>query len=224
MTFQPYISNVLSELVNESGLSQRQFAKVHGLNYSVLNGLISQNRPGSMQTAIELANKLKQPVTRFVPPEKANLFGLHRDSESDEGADAVFDVPVSGIVNAGPEDEIPDEADLGTRRVPLDWLTIRGETAPAKFRFLRVAGYSMDGFGIFDGDYVLVQLRPFEISDGDFVVARVEGDSTLKQYKKDREGFMLAAGNPKFAPRFFPEMSRKVTITGKVIRVIRYLD
>ena len=68
---------------------------------------------------------------------------------------------------------------------------------PAATFFVRVQGDSMIGEGIHDGDLLVVDrsLRP---ASGDIVIAAVDGEFTVKTYRKDRDGIRLEPANPDF--------------------------
>lgn len=53
--------------------------------------------------------------------------------------------------------------------------------------YARVSGDSMKDAGISDGDIVVVD-KALEAKDGDFVVAFIDGDFTIKQFKIDKSG------------------------------------
>lgn len=53
--------------------------------------------------------------------------------------------------------------------------------------YARVSGDSMRDAGISDGDIVVVD-KSLDVSDGDFVVASVDGEFTIKQFKLDKSG------------------------------------
>lgn len=63
--------------------------------------------------------------------------------------------------------------------------------------FVRVEGDSMVGAGISDGDLLVVDrsLRP---ADGDVVIASVDGDFTVKTYRRDKSGVRLEPANPNY--------------------------
>ena len=75
---------------------------------------------------------------------------------------------------------------------------------PALFRprpdfLLRVEGQSMIGVGIEHGDLIAVHRTP--VADaGRIVVARLEGEITVKRLARDDEGWQLLSANPAFAP------------------------
>ena len=68
---------------------------------------------------------------------------------------------------------------------------------PAATFFVRVQGDSMIGEGIHDGDLLVVDrsLRP---ASGDIVIAAVDGEFTVKTYRKDRDGVRLEPANPDY--------------------------
>lgn len=53
--------------------------------------------------------------------------------------------------------------------------------------YARVSGDSMKDAGIGDGDIVVVD-KALDAKDGDFVVAFIDGDFTIKQFKMDQSG------------------------------------
>lgn len=69
---------------------------------------------------------------------------------------------------------------------------------PAATFFVRVSGESMMDEGIRDGDILVVDrsLRP---TNGDVIVAAVDGEFTVKTYRKDAEGVHLIPANPDFS-------------------------
>jgi repressor LexA len=86
---------------------------------------------------------------------------------------------------------------------------------------LRVAGDSMIGAGILDGDLVAIALRP-DAESGDIVVARLDDEITLKRLRRRAGAVELWAENPAFAPiRMDP--TREFAIEGVVLGVVRRL-
>ena len=84
---------------------------------------------------------------------------------------------------------------------------------------LQVAGDSMTGLGIMDGDTVVVERRE-SADDGDVVVALVdESEATLKRmYRKD--GLVeLRAANPEHEDRRLPP--ERVRVQGRLRALLR---
>ena len=101
-------------------------------------------------------------------------------------------VPVLGRVAAGP----PIGADAGL----ADTLTLDARlfsTAPDYL--LRVQGDSMIEDGILDGDLVGVKRTP-EARDGQTVVARLDGELTIKRLSRSTDALRLLPRNPAYAP------------------------
>lgn len=82
---------------------------------------------------------------------------------------------------------------------------------------LTVKGDSMIGALINEGDIALVQKNK-EPRDGDIVAACVDGDCTLKFFRKDKKGVYLEAANDNY-PIIRPKNS--LTIEGVVINILR---
>ncbi len=64
---------------------------------------------------------------------------------------------------------------------------------------LRIEGDSMIDDGIFDGDLVAIKRTP-EAQNGQIVVARIDGEITIKRLKLTRQQIILLPRNPAYAP------------------------
>ena len=81
---------------------------------------------------------------------------------------------------------------------------------------LRVKGDSMKNAGIFDEDYVVV--RPQKTAtNGEIVVAMMEGEATVKRFFKEKERVRLQPENDELEPIY----ARDVEIVGRVVGVCR---
>src|SRR5690606_30469145 len=113
--------------------------------------------------------------------------------ESDRSRkDGSLELPVLGRVAAG----APIGADAGVQRVL--------RFAPALFPLrpdylLRVHGDSMRDEGILDGDLVAVK-RGSDARDGQVVVARLDGELTIKRLQLRGQSVRLLPRNPDYAP------------------------
>jgi repressor LexA len=87
---------------------------------------------------------------------------------------------------------------------------------------LRVAGDSMTGDHIADGDYVLVHCQP-DAADGDIVVAVLSGDATVKRLRRQGGAIVLEPSNPAYPPIAVPADASSFRIAGKVVGVYRKL-
>jgi len=91
---------------------------------------------------------------------------------------------------------------------------------PRAHYLLRVAGESMRGAGILDGDLLAVHRTP-EARDGQIVVARVDGEVTVKRFRRQGRTIRLLPENPGFAPLVVDPARRDVAIEGIGVGVIR---
>ena len=89
---------------------------------------------------------------------------------------------------------------------------------PAATYFVRVEGDSMVGAGISDGDLLVVDrsLRP---ADGDVIIASVDGDFTVKTYRRDKSGVSLEPANPNY-PVISLRAGQELDYFGKVTACI----
>lgn len=108
------------------------------------------------------------------------------------GRPELMALPVLGRVAAG----VPIGPDLGQDQEL--WLDGRLFARRPDY-LLRVQGDSMIDDGIFDGDLVGVHRTP-EARNGQTVVARVDGEMTIKRLQRERDRIRLLPRNPAYAP------------------------
>ena len=89
---------------------------------------------------------------------------------------------------------------------------------PAATYFVRVEGDSMIGAGIHDGDLLVVDrsLRP---ANGDVIIASVDGDFTVKTYRRDKDGIHLEPANDAY-PIITIKSGQQLDYFGKVTACI----
>ncbi|NNM04653.1 MAG: repressor LexA [Gemmatimonadetes bacterium] len=126
---------------------------------------------------------------------------------------SAMELPLLGTVAAGlPIEAIREQESL---TVPLDMVR------PGKDNFvLRVEGDSMIDEQIRDGDYIVVSSQQ-TASDGEVVVALVEGDSvTVKRlFRESGDKIRLQPANASMAPILVD--AADVTVQGVVVGLIR---
>ena len=105
------------------------------------------------------------------------------------------------------------------RLLDLNELLIKNP--PATF-FVKVAGDSMTGAGINDGDTLIVD-RSIEAANGKIVIAVVNGELTVKRLVKSNNSYRLVAENPNYAPLEISEESQ-FEIWGVVTSVIHQFE
>ncbi len=120
-------------------------------------------------------------------------------------------IRVLGTVEAG----IPSPAEeVHLETINLEEHLIRN---PQATYLLRVQGESMLDAGILPGDAVLVERRK-EAKTGDIVIAEVDGDWTMKVFRKRGRRVSLEPANPNY-PTIIPK--QHLRIAAVVIAVIR---
>ena len=105
------------------------------------------------------------------------------------------DIPILGKIVAGIPllsdqhllGHVPEAAVKALFKTPPDFL-------------LQVQGESMSGAGILNGDLIAVR-QADDAENGEIVVAYMDGETTVKRFRRDEEGRVeLEAENPEFPP------------------------
>ena len=121
----------------------------------------------------------------------------------------LVNVPIVGTITAG-------QPILAVQNID-SYFPIPSEYMPNEETFmLMVKGDSMINAGIFNGDKILVQ-RQSHAKNGDFVVALIEDEVTVKTFYKENGFYRLQPENDTMEPIIVPELQ----ILGKVIGLFR---
>lgn len=122
-----------------------------------------------------------------------------------------FAIPMAGSVQAGfpsPEEEALCDV------MSMDEYLI---TKPDASFLLKVTGDSMTGAGIMDGDLVIIE-KGREPKTDDIVIAEVDGEWTMKYFRRQGKQVVLVAANSKY-PDIKPRS--ELRLGGVVTAVIR---
>jgi len=118
-------------------------------------------------------------------------------------------IPIKGVISAGTLQEAV-EADLGT--ITLDMLFPNLDRLFA----IRVAGQSMKGADIHDGDYVL--LIDDDIPEGGIGAVLYDGETSLKRVYHEEDGLRLEPCNPEYDDiHIEPDVFEEVTLLGRYV-------
>jgi SOS regulatory protein LexA len=124
---------------------------------------------------------------------------------------SAFAIPMAGSVQAGfPSPEEEALCDI----MSIDEYLI---SKPDASFLLQVSGDSMIGEGIMEGDLVVVE-KGRQPRNGDVVIAEVDGEWTMKYFKKQGGQVILEAANPKY-PIIRPKS--ELRLSGVVTAVVR---
>lgn len=126
---------------------------------------------------------------------------------------ALLSLPLVGRVAAGAP--ILSEGHI-EQRFALDPALFR----PRPHFLLRVEGDSMVGAGILDGDLIAVHRTPEALS-GQIVVARLEGEITVKRLQHSTAGLRLLSANPAYSPIEISQDISDFAIEGLYVGSIR---
>jgi repressor LexA len=142
-------------------------------------------------------------------PEHAGVADLVDEADRRAAQPAPAYVPVVGRIAAGG----PILAEQAVEEVfPLP----RELVGEGSLFLLRVAGDSMVGAAITDGDWVVVRQQP-TADNGDIVAAMIDGEATVKTLQRRDKHVWLLPQNPAYDPI----QGDAATILGRVVTVLR---
>ncbi|WP_291815529.1 transcriptional repressor LexA [Cellulomonas sp.] len=189
-------------------------------------GLTSPSSVKHQLTALERKGYLRRDPNRpraieVVQPDDARAVGpwaartdrstLGPDTPERDNAPAPSYVPVVGRIAAGgpilAEQVVEDVFPLPRQLV--------GE---GELFLLKVAGDSMIDAAICDGDWVVVRRQPVA-ENGEIVAAMIDGEATVKTFKRTDGHVWLLPHNPAYAPID----GAGATVLGRVVSVLRSL-
>ena len=171
-----------------------------------------QRRMPSYQEMMEMLDVKSKSVVHFWVKKLIDADFLERDQTGHLSLTGqAFAIPLVGAVAAGfpsPAEEVLCDV------LSMDeYLVTRPETS----FLLQVSGDSMTGAGIMEGDLVIIE-KGREPKSGDIVIAEVDGEWTMKYFRKQGKKIYLEAANPKY-PVITPRT--ELQLGGVVTAVIR---
>ena len=140
-----------------------------------------------------------------------------------EGGLHFFNPDTSGqgvwLAGEGVSAGFPSPADdFKETRISLDKVAVKNEAATF---YARVAGQSMIGAGLDDGDLLVID-RSLEPQDGKIAVCLIDGDFTVKRLKVEKDCIWLIAENKRYKPIQVTE-ENELMIWGIVTHVLKAL-
>jgi len=154
-----------------------------------------------------------------VVPLRRPASGTGGDVLSLDGRADLAEIPILGRVAAGQPILAVENA---TDTVKIDRMLL-GPSVGREVFGLRIVGDSMIEDGIFDGDYVFIKKTP-TASNGDIVVAMIEGEATVKRYYPEGDRIRFQPANSSMQPIIVRRSEFKsVDLLGIVVGVYRKL-
>jgi len=195
---QTRVLDVIQQSIRDEGRPPTRAEIADALGFRSINAAESHLRALERRGAIRLQGGASRGIQCLVP--------LDDDDHDEPG------LPVIGKVAAG----VPIDSIAHIEKV----VPVRSELfSPAPDYLLRVQGDSMIDIGIFDGDLLAVR-KSDTARHGDVVVARVDGEVTVKRLDRSPKGVRLLAENQNYEPIAIAHDS-EFFIEGHAVGVIR---
>jgi repressor LexA len=209
---QHKVLDVIRDSVERRGYppSMREIGEAVGLTStsSVAHQLATLEKKGFLRRD---PNRPRAVEVRTPKPEPDDVSAAAAFDETDSGnaRPAATYVPLVGRIAAGG----PILAEQAVEDVfPLP----RQVVGDGTLFLLQVKGDSMVDAAICDGDWVVVRQQPVA-DNGDIVAAMIEGEATVKTFKRRDGHIWLMPHNPNYAP--IP--GEEATVLGRVTAVLR---
>ena len=195
---QTRVLDVVQQSIRDEGRPPTRAEIADALGFRSINAAESHLRALERRGAIRLQGGASRGIQCLVPLD---------DEDHDEPG-----LTVIGKVAAG----VPIDSVAHIEKV----VPVRSELfSPAPDYLLRVQGDSMIDIGIFDGDLLAVR-KSDTARHGDVVVARVDGEVTVKRLDRSPKGVRLLAENQNYEPIVIAPDS-EFFIEGHAVGVIR---
>ena len=196
------LGRTIAARMKELNLSYRKLETVCGVKFPTLHHII--NKPDQASITIpnfmRLVKWLGRPAEDFVNGAQAETLKLK-----------LFQARVSAGAGEMLLAADSEEFELLPALVNLKKV--------AQTYLVRVAGDSMEGAGIFDGDLLIVE-HTEEANLGEIVVANIEGQMFVKQLAREGKKRVLRSANPKY-PDAIALPAKEQPIQGRVTHAIR---
>ncbi|MFA6494836.1 MAG: S24 family peptidase [Candidatus Paceibacterota bacterium] len=136
----------------------------------------------------------------------------------------IVSIPIVGAANCGQPTLFADTRIEGILRISRRIVNQSNDVFAVKAEGSSMNRANIKGLSIDDGDYVVVDRRPFEPQNGDYVLAIIDEMGTIKKFTWEKESgdiVLVSQSSEEHAPiHIWPEDQRMI-ISGKVVCVIK---
>lgn len=134
-------------------------------------------------------------------------------------------VPILGSANCGPAMIYAEQKVDGYLRISGRLLSKKRDTFAIKAEGYSMNKANINGESIEDGDYVVVDPAYRSLKNGDYVLAIIDNNATIKRYFNDKDNhriILLAESSASFSPIFIHyQEASSFLVNGRIIQVIK---
>jgi SOS regulatory protein LexA len=137
----------------------------------------------------------------------------------------IISIPIVGAANCGQPTLFADQRVIeGVLRISRRIVNQSNDVFAVKAEGLSMNRANIKGLSIDDGDYVVVDRRPFEPRNGDYVLAIIDDMGTIKKFTWEKESgdiVLVSQSSEEHAPIHIRPEDQRMIISGKVVCVIK---
>ena len=134
-------------------------------------------------------------------------------------------VPIFGSANCGPAMVYAEQRVDGYLRISGRLLSKKRDIFAIKAEGYSMNKANINGESIEDGDYVVVDPTYRSLKNGDYVLAVIDNNATIKRYFNDKDNrriILLAESSASFSPIFIHyQEASNFLVNGRIIQVIK---
>jgi len=209
------------------GWSQRELAKRIGISYGTISKVETDKQPNvSARVVLGIARELGVDPNDLMDDKVSTLALLTKLEEKSAGkktgdldivpTENLLEIPVLARVPCGMPAEIPKELIVGRITLPLAWVK-------DKEAFAVIAeGSTMTGFGIHEGDHVVVS-RNIEVQNGSVALVELRSQVVVRKVFYQGDQTLLQSGHPDSTPVLVTKKDG-FRIVGKVVYTGRNVE
>ena len=136
----------------------------------------------------------------------------------------IVSIPIVGAANCGQPTLFADARIEGILRISRRIVNRSDDVFAVKAEGSSMNRANIKGLSIDDGDYVVVDRRPFEPQNGDYVLAIIDEMGTIKKFTWEKESgdiVLVSQSSEEHAPIHIRHEDQQMIISGKVVCVIK---
>ena len=198
----------LKKIRNQKKVSQKKLANYLGVVQSCIANWEAGTRDPKVSDIVKISKYLNVTTNELTGSLKRNNLTVISNETTPTKKMPLYTSCVSAGFPSPADDYVEERLDLNDLLI----------TNPTSTFFIKVAGESMTGAGILDGDILIVD-KSQKVANNNIVIAVLDGELTVKRIQKNKKTLFLIAENDLF-PNIEITEEMDFTVWGVVTNVI----
>ena len=143
---------------------------------------------------------------------------------SPKASSPIVSIPIIGVANCGQPTLFADQYLEGVLRISRRIINRTEDVFAIRASGLSMNRANINGLSIDDGDYVVVDHRPFTPQNGDYVLVVIDDVGAIKKFTQEKESgdiVLVSESTEEHAPIHIRPEDQQFIISGRVIYVVK---